>query len=225
VAVTSEGPAIGLFGGTFDPVHQGHLDLARHVLAHCRLDTLLFIPAPRPPHKEQPSASFAHRLAMIEAALQHCGNGDRICCSAIEATLPAPSYTIHTVEALIREQGDRRYALIIGADSLLDLPHWYRAADLLALIDLIVVRRDTLKTNALETTLTTLDPTYRLDGPQGCWRNGAGRTVTYLGDIELPVSSSSIRDALSQGRVPAMLPPAVFDYIQAHHLYNWRESM
>ncbi|ADW17259.1 nicotinate (nicotinamide) nucleotide adenylyltransferase [Desulfobulbus propionicus DSM 2032] len=222
--MSSVGRTVGLFGGTFDPVHQGHLDLACHVLERCGLDNLLFIPAPRPPHKGRPSASFAHRVAMLEAALVDCPDGGRMRCSAIEAELPEPSYTIHTVEALIRRQPDCRYALVIGADSLFDLPHWYRAAELLALIDLIVVRRDRIEPTAIGTTLATLDSSFQGDEHHHRWRNSTGRTVTYLDDIELPVSSSSIREDLALGREPAMLPSAVLAYIKTHHLYGWRNS-
>jgi nicotinate-nucleotide adenylyltransferase len=223
VCASEEGHAVGLFGGTFDPVHQGHLDLARHVLDRCRLDRLLFIPAPRPPHKRQPTASFVHRALMIEAALADFpDNGGRIRCSRIEEELPPPSYTIHTVEALTMAQGGHRYFLIIGADSLLDLRYWHRVSELLALINLIVVKRDRVNTEMVDRAIGSLDSSFRFDARQGLWRGQGGRTMEYLGDIELPVSSSSIRAELAQGRVPAMLPPAVFDYIKRHHLYGWR---
>lgn len=226
MAASVEGLTIGLFGGTFDPVHQGHLDLARHVLDRCRLDRLLFIPAPRPPHKRQPAASFLHRAAMIEAALADCpDNRGRMRCSRIEENLPPPSYTINTVEALSKAQGGNRYALIIGADSLLDLPHWHRIGQLLALIDLIVVNRDRVNAARVDRALESLDATFRFDARRGLWVGKGGRTVTYLGDIELPVSSSAIREALAQGESPAMLPPAVFDYIKRHQLYGWRAPL
>ena len=101
MAASAPPQSIGLFGGTFDPVHTGHLALAAHVLDRCRLDRLLFIPAPEPPHKRRPEASFAHRTAMLEVALADCPHGARMALSLIEADLPAPSYTIRTVEALM----------------------------------------------------------------------------------------------------------------------------
>ena len=219
-----EGRTIGLFGGTFDPVHSGHLHLARHVLDRCRLDSLLFIPAPRPPHKRQTAVSFAHRAAMLEAALLAADNHGRMQCSYIEEHLPTPSYTINTVEALTRQAPGQRFSLIIGADSLFDLPHWRRSDELLALVDLIVVRRDTVDAVMINQALVSLDPAFRFDEPQGRWNGPGGRTVTYLSDIELPVSSSSIREELAQGRIPVMLPPAVFAYIKTHHLYGWQDS-
>lgn len=216
---------VGLFGGTFDPVHQGHLDLARHVLARCRLDRLLFIPAPLPPHKRQPEASFTHRVAMINAALADCPDTcGRVSCSRIEEHLATPSYTINTVNALMRESGNDRYALIIGADSLLDLPHWHRIDELLELVNLIVVKRDGIDEAAIDRALLGLGPRYVYDHVQHRWLGQNSKTVDYLGDIELPVSSSAIREDLAHGRIPVMLPPIVLHYIRQYQLYGWRAT-
>lgn len=218
----SQQRAVGLFGGTFDPVHQGHLHLARHVLKRCRLDEVWFIPAPEPPHKRLPVASYEERLAMLEAALAaECEK--RLRCSPIEADLPRPSYTVQTVEALRRLEAQHDYFLIIGADSLVDLPHWYRAGALLAAVNLIVVRRDHLSADAVAALLADLDPSYRFDARLGLWHNGQGRSLRYLDDIDLPISSSLIRQQLARGLAPAMLPPAVLAHIQQHHLYGWQE--
>lgn len=225
MAATETTLTVGLFGGTFDPVHQGHLDLARHVLEHCQLDRLLFIPAPLPPHKRQPEASYAHRVAMINAALADCPDTiGRVHCSRIEEYLATPSYTINTVQALAGEAGNNRYALIIGADSLMDLPHWHRIDELLALVSLIVVRRDGIDQAAVDQALAGLAPAFVYDHQQRRWFGQNGQTAEYLGEIELPVSSSAIREELAQGLVPAMLPPAVMQYIGQHHLYGWKAT-
>jgi len=224
VTASGQKQHIGLFGGTFDPVHEGHLALARHVLVRCRLDSLLFIPAPQPPHKGQPLASFFHRAAMLEATLADCPDRQQLQLSLIEQELPTPSYTINTVEALITRYGRNRYFLIIGADSLLDLPHWHRAAELLALVSLIVVKRDTIGMPAIQQAINALEPSFIFDQQQEKWFGKNGSTVEYLVDVQLPVSSSTIRAELSQGQIPAMLPPAVFAYIKQHHLYGWRSS-
>ena len=216
--------SIGLFGGTFDPVHSGHLALAAHVLDRCGLDRLLFIPAPEPPHKRRPEASFAHRTAMLEAALADCPQHRRMAVSLIEAELPTPSYTIRTVEALMARHGRSRFVLIVGADSLLDLPHWHRGAELLARVSLIVVRRGAARAEDLGRILTALDPGF-VPGPDpATWRGPSGTTVTYLDDADVPVSSSDIREQLHRGDTPAMLPPPVLRYIQTHRLYGWPPS-
>lgn len=215
----------GLFGGTFDPVHQGHLDAARYVTDRCGLDSLLFVPAPQPPHKPRPVASFEHRVAMIEAALAEQGDA-RMGCSTVERDLPRPSYTINTVEALIRQNGDVRYFLIIGADSLVDLPRWYRGEELLHLISLIVVHRDGMDAAAIEAVRASslFASAFRFDPLRERWEGPDGRSVTYLAGIDLPVSSSSIRADLAAGHCPAMLPGAVLAYIRRHRLYGWEED-
>ena len=212
---------IGLFGGTFDPVHEGHLALAGQVLHRCNLDRLLILPSLAPPHKRQPEASFVDRAAMLKAALAGCPERERIELSLIEAELPSPSYTINTVHALMGRHGRHRYHLVLGADMLLDLPHWYRAADLLALVNLIAVSRDDLDQAVFLRTLARLDPTLTPGPVSGHWVGRSGNTVIYLPDLRLPVSSSSIRCELRAGRIPVMLPPAVLGYIQQHHLYGW----
>lgn len=139
----------------------------------------------------------------------------------IEANLPVPSYTINTVEALRHQYGPHRFMLVIGADSLLDLPHWHRAPELLNLVSLIVVQRDTIGTETIAKTLSILDPRCVWNKELELWQGTGGYTVEFLPDVELPVSSSAIREELRQGREPGMLPNAVFSYIKRHNLYGW----
>ncbi|NLX19474.1 MAG: nicotinate (nicotinamide) nucleotide adenylyltransferase [Desulfobulbus sp.] len=216
---------VGLFGGTFDPVHQGHLDLVRHVLDRCGLDLLLFIPANRPPHKRQPVASFTDRVAMLNAAIADRPDfTEQVLCSLVEHKLPIPSYTIHTVQALREEIEAERFSLVIGADSLLELGQWYRVDELLDLVDLIVVQRGTVDKALISPALTALPPAYEFHPGYRRWIGSNGRLADYLDGIELPVSSSSIREDLRNGRRPPLLPSAVFHYIQQHALYGWKPS-
>ncbi len=215
---------VGLFGGTFDPVHQGHLTLARHVLDRCRLDRLLFIPAAQPPHKQCPEASFVHRQAMIQAALQANLAAAGMSLSLIEQELAVPSYTIQTIETLCAQDNRLRPLLILGADSLLDLCHWHRASDLLDKTSLIVVRREGIDASAIGRAIAMLPHAYQALPQTGGWIDAAGNTIVYLADVEVPVSSSAIREELSHGLVPPMLPPTVFSYISQHHLYGWGEA-
>ena len=215
---------VGLFGGTFDPLHQGHLTLARHVLDRCQLDRLLFIPAAQPPHKQCPEASFAHRQAMIQAALQADPATAGMFLSLIEQQLEGPSYTIRTVETLCAQDDRLRPFLILGADSLVDLCHWHRAGYLLDLASLIVVRREGIEAAAISRAIAMLPHAYRFIPQTGGWIGSTDKTIEYLADVEVPASSSAIREELRRGAVPAMLPPAVFRYISQHHLYGWGEA-
>ena len=213
--------SIGIFGGTFDPVHAGHLALASRVRDVFALDSLMIVPAPQPPHKRQPGASFVHRAAMIELALAACPDCDHIVCSRIEENLPAPSYTIHTVEAIMRYCGGHRFALVIGMDSLADLPNWYRAKDVLALVDLIVVNRNQTQAADIELFISRLSIGYQpVSGKKNVWQNECGRMLQVLMHFHSPYSSTTIREALRRGEEPTGLPETVAGYIRAHRLYG-----
>jgi nicotinate-nucleotide adenylyltransferase len=130
---------IGLFGGTFDPVHVGHLILAERCREDAGLDAVWFLPSYRPPHKPDGAVSaFADRCAMVTAAIAGVP-GFRM--EPIEAELPPPSYTTQTLAALHARHPNTDFHLIIGADSLADLPQWYEPKRVVAQAGLIVVPR------------------------------------------------------------------------------------
>lgn len=208
---------IGLFGGTFDPVHDGHLAVARHVLTSCDIDSLLFIPAPYPPHKKAISASFEHRVAMLRLALV---SEERMSLSLIEKAYPGPSYTVRTVKEINRQSPHLELFLIIGADSLVDLPHWHRVEELLHMVHLIVAGRGAADTGTITSTLDTLQIPFSNTAQGNTWHLDNGRTVRYLPHVRYPVSSSELRLQLSRGEIPSMLPKTVYHYIQEHNLYQ-----
>lgn len=132
---------VGVFGGTFDPPHIGHLIIAQEAYEQAHLDRVVFMPAPAPPHKHGLLLSpFPLRLAMVRAAVE----GDpRFCVSDLEATLPVPSYTVETLRALRRaEPAWQQVDLIIGSDSLLELPTWKTPDEVLTLAGLVVYPRE-----------------------------------------------------------------------------------
>ncbi len=213
--------SIGIFGGTFDPVHAGHLALACRVRDEFSLDSLVIVPAPQPPHKRLPGAAFAQRAAMIELALAACPDCERIVCSRIEENLPAPSYTVHTVEAIMQHCGGQLFFLVIGMDSLADLPNWYRAQDLLSLASLIVVNRDQVSKADIERFIARLASGYQpVSGKENTWQNESGRTLQILMDFHMPYSSTTIREALRKSETPEGLPEAVAAYIRGQGLYS-----
>ena len=127
---------IGVFGGTFDPVHVGHLAIAQAALDGAKLDRILFVPARRSPLKDRgPVASEADRLAMLEAATK---DEPRFAVSRVELERPAPSYTVDTLEAL---RADGELFLILGSDALAELPKWRSPERIRALAPLLVARR------------------------------------------------------------------------------------
>jgi nicotinate-nucleotide adenylyltransferase len=183
-----------IFGGTFDPIHSAHLEMARRAADQYRLDRVLFIPAGNPPHK-QADASFEHRYRMVELA---CAADPRFVASRLEEGA-GKSYSIDTIERVKGVSTDTAGALffIIGSDAFTEIQTWRRWEDVIRTVEFIVVAR----------------PGYEIAGPLGA-------RVDRLDSVELPVSSSDIRDALARGESPPALPPAVADYIRDHRLYR-----
>lgn len=209
---------IGILGGTFDPVHEGHLAVARTVLARCGLDLLLFVPAPSPPHKERRLTPFGHRLAMLEAAV---GDDPRLAVSALEAERPAPSYTVDTLRELHRRLGPRQFFLVIGADMFAEIRLWYRYKELFLLAHLIVVARPGFSLDGMAARVAALPGSFRHDPAGQVWLREDGFRIFYLPDVAIQVSSSQVRALLAQGKpVAGLLPAPVREYIREHDLYR-----
>ncbi|MEE4314592.1 MAG: nicotinate (nicotinamide) nucleotide adenylyltransferase, partial [Desulfofustis sp.] len=143
----------GLLGGTFDPVHNGHLQLAQAVLTRSAVDQVLFIPAASPPHKTDSAlCPIEHRLEMVRRAirrLQRCAISER------EAFPGRPSYTIDTLQSLRADShGERTFVFIIGGDAFLEIETWHRWPELLASTDFIVAVR---RGSSLQELITVLD--------------------------------------------------------------------
>jgi nicotinate-nucleotide adenylyltransferase len=209
---------IGLFGGTFDPVHKGHLAVAELAVNTISLDRLLFIPAADPPHKKQPGASYSHRVAMLELALARANREFQI--SLLEAERAAPSYTVDTLLELKKRLGLQNFYFIIGADSLLELHLWYRYHHLLELTDFIVAARPGISMSAVQQAIDRLPGNFCPDSSTTQWIRTDGAKIYYLADIGKNVSSSSIRMQISLGQRPDTIIGEVFEYITANGLYQ-----
>ena len=186
---------VAIFGGTFDPIHTAHLEVAREAAERFHLDQLLFIPAARPPHKTHVmGASFEDRLRMVELA---CAGQRRFIPSRLEAG-PEKSYSIYTIEKVLGTLAptDQLYFLI-GADAFSEIETWHRVADVLKSVTFLVVSRPGAQYD--------VPPTAR---------------VERLDTLAMDVSSSDIRAELALGHKPAALPQPVVDYIRANKLYR-----
>ncbi|HEY3835691.1 MAG TPA: nicotinate-nucleotide adenylyltransferase [Bryobacteraceae bacterium] len=185
---------IAIFGGTFDPVHDAHLAVAREAADTFDLDRVLFVPAKSPPHKlGDLHACFEHRMRMVELA---CAADRRFEPSRIEDR-PGRSYSFDTVMLVRQKTGpETRLFFLIGADAFAEIRSWHRWEELIKLVEFIVVSR----------------PRRAFDIPEGT-------QVHRLDTLELPVSSSSIRKNLGQGEIDVPIPDAVRDYIREQGLY------
>ena len=215
--------AIGILGGTFDPVHHGHLRLAEEVADACGLDRVLLVPAALPNLRDAPATPAAHRMEMVRLAAE--GN-PRLTVDGRELQREGVSYTVDTLLELRAELGPRcALCLILGADAFLRLSAWNRWLQLFDLGHIAVAAR----------------PGYDLDGdlaPQADlaaqWRSRRVDTPTALAErpagaiarIDIPlleISASDLRDRMSRGAsVRYLLPQAVVDYIAAHRLYGFQ---
>lgn len=213
-----ENQRIGILGGTFDPVHRGHLTVARQVLSGFQLDTVLFIPAPAPPHKDRSLTPFAHRVAMLEAALE---GEPGLNVSILEAERSSPSYTVETLEEIHRRLDPCRLFLVVGADMFVEIELWYRYEDLFRLADLVVAARPGFSASAVAGQVASLTGSFTFDAEQQLWHRSDGFRIYYLPDTDIGVSSSHIRQMLTQGNaVNDSVPAAVNAYIRRHHLYG-----
>jgi nicotinate-nucleotide adenylyltransferase len=186
---------LAIFGGTFDPIHEAHLVVARTAAEGCRLDRVLFVPAEHPPHKAGVThAPYRHRIRMVELA---CAGEPRFEVSNLEEGT-ARSYSIDTIEKIRRSiaPGDELF-FIIGADAFAEIRTWHRWQDVAHAVRFIVVSR----------------PGHHYDLPDGM-------PVERLDSVDIPVSSSQIRSALAAGESPCEVPAAVLSYIRQHGLYQ-----
>jgi len=186
---------VAIFGGTFDPVHEAHLTVAREAARAFGLDQVLLVPAANPPHKSGATeAPYEDRYRMVELA---CEGEERIVASRLEAGT-SKSYSIDTVERLRRQlKPEDEIFFLIGADAFAEITTWHRWQDLIGAVDFIVVTR----------------PGHDYQVPPGA-------RVHRLETLALPISSSEIREKLAAGLNPAELPPKVLDYIRSRGLYR-----
>ena len=195
---------IGLLGGTFNPVHEGHLSIAREALRLFALDAVWFIPCAVPPHKPvHDLASNADRLAMLRLAI---AGEPRFEALDVEFNRPGKSYTLDTVRALQALHPGDAFAFIVGADTLPELPTWHRPLDLLPLVRIVSLARPGFAPDAAA---------IHLPPP---WPE---RLLADLRSGEpLDVSSRDIRAKIAAGQPVPLVPRSVMRYIQEHNLYR-----
>ena len=213
---------LGVFGGTFDPIHCGHLELARELRETLALSAIRFIPAGHPPHRSAPAASATHRLAMVTLAVaDHPG----LEADAREVERKGRSYTITTLEELRDEEHGRRLALIVGADAFLGLPTWHRWRQIFDLAHLVVVARPGVALAARLPPELARERSSRVSDDASVLFSQTAGAIIEPHVTAHPISASTIRDCLA-GRgdagidsVRGLLPAAVLAYIERNHLY------
>ncbi|MCG8457989.1 MAG: nicotinate-nucleotide adenylyltransferase [Holophagales bacterium] len=212
IAEPAAGPAgerLGLYGGSFDPIHQGHVLPVLHALSTLGLDRVLYLPTARPPHKRgHRLAPALRRFAMVELALLA---EPRLEVSPYEVEKQGPAYTVETLEHFARERPEAELFLLIGADSFATLPTWYRFEELAERADLVVMTRP--GTTCLEDA-EAWHPSLR--------RARAAGRIHLVENRSVAASSTELRRLLAAGADPPVgwMQAAVLDYVHKYRLYR-----
>jgi nicotinate-nucleotide adenylyltransferase len=194
---------LGLLGGSFDPIHLGHVAAAEAALRLRGLDRVLIVPAGQAPHKRPGAAPFEHRLAMARLAAKGRAGLEVL---DLEGRRAGPSYTVDTLQELRRLHPGAALELLVGADMLLDLPGWHRAEEVVRLARVVAFGRPGAASDAAR---RTFEAAF-----------GKGLHV-WLAFEPLEASSTEIRRRLRAGEpVTGLLDPAVEGYIRSHGLYG-----
>lgn len=211
--------AIGVLGGTFDPIHFGHLRMAQELAEAMKLEEVLFVPAAIPPHRQQPATSAQHRAGMVALAIQ---DNPLFRLDMRELLREGASYTIDTLQSLRLEVGEEAsLSLLLGSDAFLGLPGWHHWQELLDLAHIVVAYRPNapIVKDQLPPQLKALCDTRLTDDTDALHRTRAGHI--YLQRITaLDISATRIRACFRGAESPRyLLPDNVIDYIRSERLY------
>ncbi|SMO69238.1 nicotinate (nicotinamide) nucleotide adenylyltransferase [Fodinibius sediminis] len=197
--MASAGKSVGLLGGSYDPVHNGHLAIARSFVESGYISNLRVLLTPESPHKSsRKPADYDLRLKMLEAAFD---GEDQISVSDLERRLQPPYYTVQTLRYLTEKEPGINFFLCIGEDSLLNFRTWHMWKELLTYCDLLVAARPSFETENLDAEIT--------------------RKVHYVEHAPVAISSTQVRNRVKEGRdISKLVPPRVAQIITEHKLYT-----
>lgn len=210
---------VGILGGTFDPIHYGHLRMAEDLADALHLDQVRFIPSANPPHKQSPTTSAADRLEMVRLAIE--GN-PRFAIDDRELKRSGASYTIDTLLSLREDLGNKAaLCLIMGSDAFVEFDSWHRWQEILGLCHLVLVERPNIAmTESLRPALQSLLGERYTDSAAQLANLPSGKIVIQR-ITALDISATAIRqDFLNHHSPRYLLPESVMDFIRCHQLYS-----
>ncbi|QOL24461.1 nicotinate-nucleotide adenylyltransferase [Thalassotalea sp. LPB0316] len=206
---------IGLFGGTFNPIHLGHIDTVEQGAKLLALDKVALMPANIPPHKDKPTIANHHRVNMLNLV---CQDNPRFYLEPYELEQTETSYTVNTLKAFKQHQPNQRLYFFIGMDSLVNFHLWRDYQEILAMTNLIVSTRPGYQ---LSQVIDELKP--RLISYQAYLANHQHETghIILLPEVNLAIASSDIRRLVEQNKsINSLVPPSIEQYIDTHKLYQ-----
>jgi nicotinate-nucleotide adenylyltransferase len=210
---------IGIYGGTFDPVHFGHLRPALDVHEGIGLEQVRFIPCGQPPHRQQPVASAEQRMAMVSLAVSEQPGfvvDDR------EISRGGTSYMVDTLASLKQEKPDKKFCLILGMDAFIEFEQWKRWQEILQMVSLVVTHRPNAEFDSVKTShaLNEYLVNHRQDDIDAFLEASAGNILFYP-VTQLDISSTMVRNCIRDGKnIRYLLPQVVTDYIRQNGIYQ-----
>lgn len=212
---------MGILGGTFDPIHYGHLEIANRVQQFFSCDRIYLMPAYTPPHKTKNVISSAyHRYAMAVLATNEI---EKIVVCRLELESPSQPFTVQTIAQLKKTLGtETQLFFIMGADMFCDLNNWWKHQELIHTCRIVVVTRPEYKIDLVERSLTLNMPIKNLCGQENYSElDIAQEAIFYTNLAELSISASSIRSAVAKGEpINKWVPLSVASYIAKYQLYQ-----
>jgi nicotinate-nucleotide adenylyltransferase len=209
---------IGLLGGTFNPIHNGHLHIADEVRKSCQLDQVWFVPTWQPPHKAvADEVSFAQRLAMVEAAL---ADHPEFAVCDVEGKRGGTSFSVETLTQLREQYPQHEFFFIMGLDSFREISLWYRYQELFELAHIVVTARPGFAGSIQQLLPVAIADRFCYDSQSKNLRFDKGFSLILVDHTGYDVSSTEIRRRVAQQRtIEDVVPPAVSSYIATHQLY------
>lgn len=213
-------PVMAIFGGTFDPIHYGHLRAAQETADKFSLEKVVFMPGGSPPHSKDVKATTEQRLAMVQLAIT--GN-PRFVLSDLETKRSGASYLVHTLQELTRQNPNHRLMFLLGTDAFFQIHTWFQPGELFRLADFVVMDRPgTPRYDILTYLQDYISQDFVPLGERGAELPNLSR-VYYLTTTLLDISSSYIKRKVITGEsLTYLMPPAVEEYIITNKLYTHR---
>src|SRR5213594_2666592 len=216
---------IGLFGGTFDPIHWGHLRSAEEAREGFRLDRVLFVPTSEPPHKKRkPTTSGQNRLEMVRLAI---ANNPGFGLSSVELSRPGKSYTIDTLRHFKRTQSVKdSFYFILGLDAIREIASWKDFREIFSLCHLIVTSRPGCEASmSLKGMPVAVRKLFCYDSKKKVYRHESGSFIYFFKLTDIGISASEIRHRLKEGKsIRYLVPPEVERCIKRRGLYRGRQE-
>ena len=210
---------VGIFGGTFDPVHYGHSLTIAELLNLIPFEKILVIPNSLPPHRENSQASFSHRYKMTSLAFRDI---EKTVVDNRENLRTGPSHAIETVKQIVAEEGKTKVILIVGSDSFDGIHSWYKWKEIINLVDFLILKRPDMPLSKNKNVQDLISSTRF---SEDLLEDRKAKSIFEIEMTPLRISSSLIRENIAKGKsIDGLINPLVKDYLKKHGLYGSKNS-